>query len=102
MTDTRRDQDGDLAGLIPNDDLGDVQAGSGDELAQASQSTPYAICTCRACGPPWRETIPKPTEESSFAESLSWNSWMALCPKCGWKRCPGAADHRNKCVKETT
>lgn len=94
---TRDDDLGDNAALTPNDTLGDVHASGGDELAQASRRTLYSICTCQICGPPWRESIPKPTESSSFAESLSWHSWMSLCPRCGWKRCPGASDHRNDC-----
>lgn len=31
-------------------------------------------------------------------EKLSWGSWMALCPTCGNKRCPGAANHVNQCT----
>lgn len=60
--------------------------------------TPFPICVCAKCGPPWRDEVPEPREEESFAAFLSWHSWMTLCPECGNKRCPGAANHENECT----
>lgn len=53
------------------------------------------LCICSKCGPPWRETRPEP--QGNVLERLTWHSWMPLCPTCGNKRCPGAADHDNPC-----
>lgn len=61
-------------------------------------TTPYDKCCCVACGPPWRDDGPRPDRETDFVGWLSWHSWMALCPLCGNKRCPGAADHENPCT----
>jgi hypothetical protein len=55
------------------------------------------LCICTKCGPPWRYTAPEPAEDASPLERLSFRSWMALCPTCGNKRCPSAADHCNPC-----
>jgi hypothetical protein len=60
--------------------------------------TPYKICTCVRCGPPWREFGFEPDKENEFAAWLSWHSWMALCPECGNKRCPGATNHEFPCT----
>ena len=60
-------------------------------------ATPYSICTCVACGPPWRRDTPEPDKAESFGAWLGWHSWMALCPTCGNKRCPAAANHDNAC-----
>ena len=56
-------------------------------------------CFCAKCGPPWRFSEPEPDRETEFAAWLAWGSWMALCPRCGYKRCPGAADHENECTR---
>jgi hypothetical protein len=53
---------------------------------------PFDICVCLRCGPPWRDTRPKPSPDD-FVGNLTWNSYTALCPTCGSKRCPGAVDH---------
>lgn len=63
-------------------------------------ATPYPICVCVKCGPPWRDVILKPPEDAPMLEQLSWSSWMALCPTCGDKRCPGAIDHDNACQSQ--
>lgn len=58
------------------------------------------LCVCVKCGPPWRnskETVAEVAEISLFGES--WVAlWMALCPRCGSKRCSGAIDHDNACT----
>lgn len=41
-------------------------------------------CPCMACVP-------------ADADPWSFHAQMHLCPHCGNKRCPGAADHRNLC-----
>jgi len=41
-------------------------------------------CPCKAC-------VPADTDPWSF------HAQMHLCPHCGNKRCPGAADHTNEC-----
>lgn len=54
------------------------------------------LCVCVKCGPPWRndkETVNEVAEISPFGAS-----WMALCPRCGSKRCSGAIDHNNACT----
>lgn len=65
--------------------------------AQRSESTTPS-CVCAACGPPWRDTTPRPDHATSPAMWLTWASWLALCPACGDKRCPGASDHRTGCA----
>lgn len=55
----------------------------------------FGICVCLRCGPPWRTTRPW-----TDAPLPGFNSWMALCPRCGNKRCPGAVDHRRPCSTE--
>lgn len=57
-----------------------------------------ALCVCATCGPPWRATAPEPDKATDLAGWLGWHSWMALCPTCGNKRCPGAANHENACT----
>jgi len=42
-------------------------------------------CPCKAC-------VPEDMDPFSFAAQFH------LCPTCGNKRCPGAADHRNTCT----
>ncbi|MBM9467285.1 dATP/dGTP pyrophosphohydrolase domain-containing protein [Nakamurella leprariae] len=54
-------------------------------------ATPWSICCCFHCGPPWRKD---PLWES---DNHPRGSWMALCPTCGSKRCRGASDHRTGC-----
>jgi hypothetical protein len=49
--------------------------------------TPFAMCTCATCGPPWRDTDP------DWRERPFGGAWMTLCPTCGDKRCPGASRH---------
>lgn len=44
-------------------------------------------CPCSACA----------TQDESL-EMLTFRQVMPLCPECGNKRCPGAADHRNRCT----
>lgn len=48
-------------------------------------------CCCLKCGPPFRESRFDKSWRGKFV------SWMALCPYCGNKRCPGALSHNNKC-----
>jgi len=67
-------------------------------MSDPSLVTPFSICTCAKCGPPWRDEIPEPDRADGFAEWLGWHSWMVLCPNCGNKRCPGAANHENACT----
>lgn len=43
-----------------------------------------AGCPCKAC-------LPVDTDPLAFAAQ------MHVCPWCGNKRCPGAADHNNRC-----
>lgn len=46
----------------------------------------YPGCPCFACdSPTWALVGNIPVAR------------MSLCPTCGNKRCPGAADHRNEC-----
>ena len=67
-------------------------------------------CSCRACDEPfmptWQEFVegkvgeitadsPRPPVDD---ENWRVSTRMALCPVCGFKRCPGAADHRNRCT----
>lgn len=59
-------------------------------------TTPYDKCCCSACGPPWHDTTPQP--DPGTIHALPWHSWMALCPTCGNKRCPSAANHHNECT----
>lgn len=54
-------------------------------------------CICYRCGPPWRDSIPKP-ERADTMQAVSWFSWMALCPRCGDKRCAGAMNHDRPCA----
>lgn len=56
-------------------------------------ANPYPVCCCLKCGPPWRESRPEPAEDASWVDRITWGSWMAVCPVCGDKRCPGAGDH---------
>jgi len=58
---------------------------------------PFPICVCVKCGPPWRQERPEPPE-SDWMARMMWRSYMPLCPACGNKRCPGAADHNNDCT----
>jgi hypothetical protein len=47
----------------------------------------YSGCPCYRCeSPNWREIIPGVPAAR-----------MCLCPQCGNKRCPAAADHDNPC-----
>lgn len=47
----------------------------------------YPGCPCWECDEPsWPEI-----------NGFKIRARMSLCPKCGNKRCPGAADHRNEC-----
>lgn len=55
----------------------------------------YPICVCLRCGPPWRETAPR--TQAPAIDNLT-SSWMALCPRCGNKRCAGAVDHDRPCT----
>ena len=48
-------------------------------------------CWCERCD---RELPPKPGAHRFFAHRPIR---MNLCPQCGDKRCPRAADHRNGC-----
>lgn len=52
-------------------------------------ATPFDLCTCGVCGPPWREG-PNWREEDYGPFGPAW---MHLCPTCGDKRCPGAMRH---------
>lgn len=46
----------------------------------------YPGCPCRACdAPTWPAGWPGERR-------------MSLCPTCGNKRCPGAANHTNECT----
>lgn len=47
----------------------------------------YPGCPCYACDSQTWERVPL-----GFARLR-----MSLCPTCGNKRCPGAADHRKPC-----
>ena len=55
------------------------------------------LCCCVKCGPPWRNDIPRPDREENYAGWLTWSSWIATCPRCGYKRCDGAINHENPC-----
>jgi hypothetical protein len=51
-------------------------------------------CVCLKCGPPFR----KSKHDKSWKNSpFGFASWMAVCPQCGNKRCPGALSHNNPC-----
>jgi hypothetical protein len=60
-------------------------------------ATPFTMCVCAVCGPPWRDERPRPDQETHPAGWLAWGSYMALCPTCGNKRCPAAGDHALEC-----
>lgn len=60
-------------------------------------ATPFTICICATCGPPWRDERPRPDQDESPTAWLVWGSYMALCPTCGNKRCPAAMDHAREC-----
>ena len=45
----------------------------------------YPGCPCYAC------------DVATQQEGQLWFARMSLCPTCGNKRCPGAADHTNEC-----
>jgi hypothetical protein len=64
-------------------------------------------CSCMACDGPYMPTFkefaegvrvtkdtPRPPMDE---ENVRVPTRMTLCPVCGFKRCPGAADHRNRC-----
>ena len=53
---------------------------------QATGRTPWDICACLHCGPPYRAEVPEWRDQP-------YPSWMALCPTCGSSRCPGATRH---------
>lgn len=60
-----------------------------EDKPAAEQTKPYPQelfpgCPCKACVP-------------VDADPWSFHAQMHLCPHCGNKRCPGAADHRNLC-----
>jgi hypothetical protein len=65
-----------------------------DSAQPALQDGPYPRdlypgCPCYACdSQTWRVD---PTWGTAFSQRMS------LCPQCGNKRCPGAADHTNAC-----
>lgn len=46
----------------------------------------YPGCPCYACDSEGRKDDPL------------WFPRMNLCPECGNKRCPGAANHENECT----
>jgi hypothetical protein len=49
----------------------------------------YPGCPCYACD--------SPTWPSDSVWGTAFSRRMSLCPHCGNKRCPGAANHRNDC-----
>lgn len=65
-------------------------------------------CSCLNCDGPYMPTFKEfaegvritkdtprpPMDEENDRVSIR----MTLCPVCGFKRCPGAADHRNRCT----
>jgi len=60
--------------------------------------TPFDMCTCSKCGPPWRDPeVPWVRPADPFEAFMQGGSWMTLCPECGNKRCPGAVNHRFPC-----
>lgn len=58
-----------------------IKLGRAVEKAHGIRSEPQAKCGCRACLSP-----------------LENATTFVVCPKCGNKRCPKAADHRNVCT----
>jgi hypothetical protein len=67
-------------------------------------------CSCLACDEPYMPTLqefvdgkvgeiavdsPRPPLDD---DNPRIRTRMTLCPVCGFKRCPGAADHRNRCT----
>jgi hypothetical protein len=51
----------------------------------------YPGCPCYACDSPTWQTDP------AFGV-FNIRVRMSLCPRCGNKRCPGAANHENACT----
>jgi len=62
-----------------------------EEPVLTTGATPFDVCCCLRCGPPFRAEVPN-WRDSPFGGMASW---MPLCPTCGSKRCPGAIDHRD-------
>jgi hypothetical protein len=67
-------------------------------------------CSCLACDQPywptWQEFVDSKVGEitaESARPPVDEENWrvrtrMTLCPVCGFKRCPGAANHENRCT----
>lgn len=54
-------------------------------------------CSCYACAKAEAAANPAPPEETVFGNDPRLVR-MPLCPNCGHKRCPAAADHRAGCT----
>lgn len=52
-------------------------------------------CDCFRCT---KERVDANPRRDGFAGQDARMLQMFLCPSCGNKRCPGAADHRNECT----
>src|SRR5688572_14386094 len=64
------------------------------DISKPEKVTPFSVCTCAKCGPPWRND----TDDWKTGGLFDMGAmWMTLCPECGNKRCPGAADHTLPC-----
>ncbi len=59
-----------------------------DDTGHPPLDAPKPGCGCYACGVPAWELAP----------GFFMRTTMNLCARCGNKRCPGAADHRNECT----
>lgn len=55
--------------------------------------------TCRHC-----RRCEEERKADEYQQTGDWPAYLArhlmTCPKCGSKRCPKAADHRNPCQRE--
>lgn len=69
-------------------------------------------CSCYACDGPYMPTFKEfveglritaetprpPMSDDPEDENMRVSFRMSLCPVCGFKRCPGAADHEHRCT----
>lgn len=56
-------------------------------------------CRCYRCVSADAEANPLPASEKLFGVVDPRTAIMFVCQKCGNKRCPHTADHRNSCTR---
>jgi len=76
--------------------VGCAGCGFGTELHGDNCRVKLVKCACHACIEQF--DLKAVAGDDFFSQLPLSSSRMIICPGCGYKRCPKASNHRNKCT----